>query len=219
VTKANDGVIVYGATYSVYTRIVRLALEVKGVGYRLVEIDIFGADRASAEYATRHPFGRIPAFEHNGFRLFESGAITRYIDGAFSGPQIQPREVRARARMNQVVSLLDAYAYRSLVWDIFVQRVRVPERGGVLDEAKIAAAVPVARQVLSTLTKIKADAPWLVGCDLSLADIHAFPMIALFKLAPEGQSLMAEAPEISAWFDRLNQLPAALASRFPIELS
>jgi glutathione S-transferase len=32
---------------------------------------------------TRHPFGKIPAFEHAGFRLYEAGAITRYVDGAF----------------------------------------------------------------------------------------------------------------------------------------
>ena len=154
-------VAVYGAPYSIYTRIVRLALEVKGISYRLVEVDIFGADRGSPDYAARQPFGRIPAFEHDGFRLFESGAITRYVDEAFAGPPLQPREPRTRARMNQIISIMDAYAYRSMVWDVFVERVRVPVRGGQPDEAKIAAALPVARQVLESL----GDQSWstLVG--------------------------------------------------------
>jgi glutathione S-transferase len=217
VNEAAQNVSVYGAKYSVYTRIVRLALELKGIAYRLVEIDIFGTDRASPDYAARQPFGRIPAFEHDGFRLFESGAITRYIDEAFAGPALQPREPRARARMNQVISIMDAYAYRSMVWDVFVERVRAPARGGRSDEAKIAAALPVAGQVLASLTEISSGARWLAGDDLSLADIHAFPMVALFKLAPEGQSLVMQRSEIARWFERFNEHPAAAATSFPVE--
>jgi glutathione S-transferase len=217
VSEAAENVSVYGAKYSVYTRIVRLALEMKGIAYRLVEIDIFGTDRASPDYAAGQPFRRIPAFEHDGFRLFESGAITRYIDEAFTGPALQPREPRARARMNQVISIMDAYAYRSMVWDLFVERVRVPAGGGRSDEAKIAAALPVARQVLASLTEISSGARWLAGDGLSLADIHAFPMVALFKLAPEGRSLIMQHSEIAGWFERFNEHPAAAATRFPVE--
>jgi glutathione S-transferase len=212
-------VLVYGARYSVYTRIVRLALEVKGIAYRLEEIDIFGADRTSTTYATRHPFGRIPAFEHDGFQLFESGAITRYIDEAFSGPALQPSEPRARARMNQVISIIDAYAYRSLVWDVFVERVRVPAHGGRSDEAKISAALAVARQVFACLAGFRGDARWLVDAELTLADIYAFPMIVLFRLAPEGQSLIVQWPELLKWFERFAGHPAAEATRFPIEIN
>jgi glutathione S-transferase len=67
--------IVFGAPYSVYVRIVRLVLEEKGVPYQLVPVDIFAADEPSPEYMARHPFGKIPAFEHAGFRLYEAGAI------------------------------------------------------------------------------------------------------------------------------------------------
>ncbi len=50
----------YGAAYSVYVRAVRLALVEKGVEYKLVEVDIFGA--VPDWYAALHPFKRIPAF-------------------------------------------------------------------------------------------------------------------------------------------------------------
>ena len=56
-------VIVFGAAYSVYVRIVRLALEEKGVPYRLVEVDIFAKDGPPSDYLERQPFGRIPAIE------------------------------------------------------------------------------------------------------------------------------------------------------------
>ena len=80
----------FGADYSVYVRIVRLALAEKGVGYDLVPVDVFAADGVPAWYLELHPFGRIPAFEHDGLRLFETAAITRYVDEAFAGPPLQP---------------------------------------------------------------------------------------------------------------------------------
>jgi glutathione S-transferase len=75
--KSADRPIVFGAPYSVYVRAVRLALEEKGVDYELVPVDIFASEGQPAEHMVRHPFGKIPAFEHAGFRLYEAGAITR----------------------------------------------------------------------------------------------------------------------------------------------
>jgi glutathione S-transferase len=115
--------IVFGAPYSVYVRAVRLALEEKGVPYELVPVDIFAPGGPPPEHRVGHPFGKIPALEHAGFRLYEAGAITRYVDEAFPGPRLQPEEPRSRARMNQIIGILDSYAYRTLVWDIYVERV------------------------------------------------------------------------------------------------
>ncbi|TIU67935.1 MAG: glutathione S-transferase family protein, partial [Mesorhizobium sp.] len=57
--------ILYGADYSVYVRIARLALEEKGIGYDLVPVDVFAPEGVAAWYLEHHPFGRIPAFEHD----------------------------------------------------------------------------------------------------------------------------------------------------------
>ncbi|MDP9651818.1 glutathione S-transferase N-terminal domain-containing protein [Paraburkholderia caledonica] len=56
-----DAVKLYGAAWSVYVRIVRLALEEKQVKYDLVEVDVFAETGVPQEHLTRHPFGRIPA--------------------------------------------------------------------------------------------------------------------------------------------------------------
>jgi glutathione S-transferase len=120
----------FGAAYSVYVRAVRLTLEEKGVPYERVEIDVFAAGGPPADYLARQPFGRIPAFEHEGFRLYEAGAIERYIDEVFDGPLLQPCEPKARARMNQAIGILDSYVYRTLVWDIYVERVVRARRKG-----------------------------------------------------------------------------------------
>ncbi len=152
-----------------------------------------------ADYARRHPFGRIPAFEHEGFRLYEAGAISRYVDEAFPGPTLQPTQPKLRARMNQVISVLDSYAYRTLVWDIFVERVRAPQQGRQTDEQRVHAALPVAGKCLDALQDIKGDGPCLCGAELSLADLHAAPMFAYFVLAPEGTALMAAHADLHGW--------------------
>jgi glutathione S-transferase len=208
--------IVFGAAYSVYVRAVRLALAEKGVPYRLEEVDIFAAGGPPPGYLERHPFARIPAFEHDGFRLYEATAISLYVDEAFEGPPLMPENPRARARVHQLLGILDNYAYRTLVWDIFVERVRVPQSGGTPDEAKIAAALLRARTCLAALESLMGEGPWLAGERLSLADLRAFPFFALFRKAPEGARLLADTPGLARWFEAMAQRPSAAATASPI---
>ncbi len=201
---SSASVIVFGAAYSVYVRIVRLALAEKGVPYELHEVDIFAEGGPPPDYLERHPFGRIPAFEHDGFRLYETAAITRYVDEAFDGPALQPDSLCDRARMNQAIGILDSYAYRTLVWDISVERKRDPAEGRGPDEAKITAALPRAEICLNALAHLKGGASWLAGDNLSLADLHAAPILAFFTTTPEGQALMAGVPALGSWWDALS---------------
>ena len=211
--------ILFGAAYSVYVRIARLALAEKGVAYRLVEVDIFAEGGPPADYAARQPFGRIPAFEHDGFRLYESGAITRYVDEAFPGPALQPAEPKARARVNQTVSILDSYAYRTLVWDIYVERMRAAENGRVTDEARIAAALPRAETCLAALESLMGTGPWLAGAQMTLADLHAAPIFAYGMMAPEGRALVARHGAIREWWEMMARRPSMAATRFALEQS
>ena len=74
--------VLHGYRYSVYNRIARLALAEKGLACERVEVNPFDPDRP-AVYLTLHPFGRVPVLVHDGFALYETGAITRYLDRAF----------------------------------------------------------------------------------------------------------------------------------------
>jgi glutathione S-transferase len=192
--------VLYGADYSVYVRICRLTLAEKGVGHDLIPVDIFAEGGAPGWYAERHPFGKIPAFEHGALRLFETGAICRYVEEAFDGPALQPIAAADRAVMNQIIGLLDAYAYRTLVWDIYVERV---ERTAP-DEARIAAALPRARTCLAVLAGLKRPGTWLLGDRLTLADLHAAPMFALFLRSAEGAAMLADEPQLAGWYDALS---------------
>lgn len=194
-----SALLLYGASYSVYTRIARLALEEKGVGYELKEVEIFGPSGVPAEHLERHPFGRIPALDHDGFRLYETAAITRYVDESFSGPALQPNLPTARARMNQIISVLDSYAYRPMIWGVFVQRISIPREGGKADEQVIECALPAATKCLEVLQAQLGKRRYLVGDALTLADLHAAPMLMYFAATPEGKRMMADHPSVSRW--------------------
>jgi glutathione S-transferase len=204
-------VIVFGATYSVYVKIARLTLEEKGVPYRLKEIDIFAESGPPPGYLERHPFARIPAFEHDGFRLFETAAITRYVDEAFDGPTLMPQDSKMRARVNQITGLLDSYAYRAMVWDVFVERIDVPQEGGVSDEGRIAAGLETAETCLATLVSLTDDADFFVGPHITLADLHAAPILACFRKAPEGANLLARYPALVRWWEGMSMRPSVQA--------
>ena len=204
-------VTLFGAAYSVYVRIVQLTLNEKGVPYRLVEVDVFAPGGPPADYLERQPFGRIPAFEHDGFRLFEAAAIARYVDETFDGPALMPQDAKLRARVNQITGLLDSYAYRAMVWDVFVERVDVPLEGGVSDEAKIAAGLRTAETCLSTLAELMGEDGYLVGPQVTLADLHAAPILGALRNAPEGIELFARYPALVRWWERMSQRPSMLA--------
>ncbi len=184
-----DKPLLYGAAYSVYVRSVRLTLVEKRVSYTLVPVDVFASGGPPKEYLIHQPFGRIPAFEHGAFRLYEAGAIMRYVDEAFPGPALQPTTPELRARVNQVISILDSYAYPSLVWGIFAERVSKPKRGQASDEAKIQAALPVAATCMAALEEIQGSGSFLAGTTLTLADLHAAPMFSYFDTTPEAAIL------------------------------
>ena len=197
----------FGAPYSVYVRIVRLVLEEIGAPYDLVEIDIFSKETVPADYADRHPFGRIPAFEHDGFRLFETDAIVGYIVDSFDGGALLPDTARERARMRQVMRIMDNYAYPSWVWGIFVEEME-RDRLGRLTPEELERATTCLR-VLDGL---------LAGGQLSLADLWAYPMFVYLDLAPGGRRLLRTSPKLLAWFERMADRPSVAATRFRAEL-
>jgi len=210
--------ILYGAAYNVYVRAVRLALVEKGVAYQLVEIDLGAEEGAPANYLYNQTFMRIPAFEHEGFRLYEASAITRYIDEAFDGPALMPTNPRGRARVNQVISIIENYGYRPMVWSIFVERCRAAAVGRPADEAKIAAALPQVGFALDALEHMTdTNGPHLTGKLLTLGDLHLAAMLAYGCLAPEGDALVKARPRLARWWADMRQRRSMQDTRSPLE--
>ena len=203
-----NAVIVFGARYSVYVRAVLMALEAKGVDYTLEPVDIFSPDTDLEAYGKLHPFLKIPAFRHGDFVLYEAAAINRYVDEAFMGPALQPPSTENRARMTQIMSVTDSYAYRALVWDVYVERVMNPAEGKPTDEALVANGLAKARVYLQALHHLMGRQAFLADEKPTLADFHAAPVFGYFLEAGEGRQLTAEFPRIAQWWERISQTPA-----------
>jgi len=192
--------LVYGPGFSTYVRTVRLALEEKGVEYDLVEIN-FLSGPMPAEQIARQPFGKVPAFEHDGLELYETVAINQYVDEVFEGPPLQPADARGRARMNQIISILNSYTYPCTITQLFIQRVVMPMLGNQSDEAAIEAALPEVSKCMKVLSGLRASNTFLVGDQLTLADLYLIPIYDYFQSTPESGPILDENPALRTWWD------------------
>jgi len=203
--------VLHGYRYSVYVRIARLALAEKGVAYDQVEVNPFAPD-VPAAYLALHPFGRVPTLVHDDFALYETGAITRYLDRTFAGPALQPDQPRALGRMDQIIGVVDSYGYWPLVRQVFSHRVFRPAIGQPADEAEVGRGLAGAAKVLAALEVLAAPDAFLVGPALSLADLHLGAMLAYFAAAPEGAALLRNHPRLAAGWGRLSRRPSFAAT-------
>lgn len=201
----------HGYQYSVYSWIARFALREKGVEHNWIEVDPFSKNIPTG-YLSIHPFKRVPALVHDAFAVYETSAITRYVDEAFDGPRLQPNEPRERARCNQIMSIADSYGYWPLVRQVFSHRVFRPGLGRPADENQVKKGLEAAPVVLAALETAASRGPYLCGNGLSLADIHLAPMIGYFVLAREGLPLLQEYAKLSDWWSGLSQRAAFLAT-------
>ena len=119
-----SGMIVHGVPGSPYVRAALLTLEEKGAVYQLAAMAL--GTLKQQPHLSRHPFGRIPAFEHDGWMLYETRAIMRYIDAVVPGPRLQPEDPRAAARMDQLMNITDWYLMPQVSVPITRNRVVAP---------------------------------------------------------------------------------------------
>jgi glutathione S-transferase len=201
-------VVLYGPDYSVYARVARLALEEKGVAYEQQSVDIFAGESQTPEHLARQPWGKVPAFEHDGFMLYETFAITRYIDEAFPGPRLQPEEVRLRARMTQIIGVVDSYAYPAMILKVAIQALIVPMQGGTPDQTVIADGLAGAERALTALEALAGPGEFLCGKEVSLADLHLAPVFAYFTLIDQGREALALRPRLLTWWRHFCERPS-----------
>lgn len=200
-------VTIYGVAVSTYVRTARLACEEKGVSH-----DLMPMVPDSPEIKELHPHGKIPAFRHGEFTLYETSAICRYVDEAFDGPSLQPSERKSRSRMNQWISAINDVYDRTMIREIVYQRLVVPSRGGTADEEMIAAAVPRMENQLAVAERTLSEHAYLAGDALSLADLFLAPIIFWLRKTPEGQARMADYPNVEHWWEMMAARPSVVAT-------
>jgi len=197
---------VFGVPGSPYVRAVMVGLEEKQAPYEFAAIA--PADSKSPEHLARHPFGRVPAFTHDGFTLYETQAILRYADAAFSGPALRPAGLQALARMDQLVGICDWYLFPQVGVTIAFQRIVKPLLlGGTPDEAIIAKAIPNAQRCFAVIAGLL-QGPFLTGPDLSIADIMIASHMSMLVATPECREIIATHPALHQWLARMQARPS-----------
>jgi glutathione S-transferase len=203
--------IVHSVPGSPFGRAVLATLEEKAASYRLLPVPP-GTFR-SPEHLARHPFGRVPVLEHNGFSLYESQAILRYLDRVLPNPAFAPADSRAAARMDQVMNVNDWYLFQGVANVITFHRVVGPRLMGLApDETAIEAAMPKARTVFTELARLLGEQPYFAGDTMSLADLLVAPQLAFFTQTPEWSVLGAPHANLVVWLARMEARPSFQAT-------
>jgi len=199
---------------SPYGRAVLIACLEKGAPYRLAVVPLGGSKQPA--HLARHPFGRIPAIDDDGFGLYETQAITRYVDASYGTPgALTPTDAKAAARMNQAIGVVDCYVFadggaKTLVFN----RVVGPKLGFPSNDEAAVAAVPAARRAVEALAGMLGSSPYLAGEAFSLADVHAGPQLDLLSECDEGAAMLKGTP-LEAWLERLRARPSFAATTWP----
>src|SRR5258708_26863359 len=113
--------VVHSVPGSPFGRSVLATLEEKGAPYRLQPV--VPGTLQSPEHLARHPFGRVPVLAHDGFMLYETQAILRYLDRALPHPRLTPDDPKRAARMDQPLNVNDSYLFPGVGTVIIFHRV------------------------------------------------------------------------------------------------
>lgn len=177
------------------TRIVAL-LEEMGIRDKVdIRItDIPRADRTGArDAANPHPDRKVPALEHDGSLITESGAVMLYLTSLFPESGLAPKP--GTAKRGEYLTWLFWY-------------------GGVMEPVLILEAAGVSHpwlhrtfrgvpEVTARIREALEKGPWLLGEDFSAADILIHSPYAWFNNTPDD-------PLIKDWVERCKARPARL---------
>ena len=191
---------------------VRWALEEAGLRYDVKLLD--QADQEAADYRAWQPFGQVPAYEENGLKLFESGAIALRI--AERSENLLPGDPAARARAIQwlfaALNSIEPSIQNLGSIDLFY----ADQQWAKLRRPDAEAAV---RKRLGELAAALGDTPYLDGARFTVGDLMMTTVLRILRHT----ALVAEQPALAAWLARCEARPAfqrALAGQMaPFERS
>ena len=218
----------YSFMNSICTQKVFITLAEKGVPYDIKTVNLFTNEQFSPEYLKIHPKGVVPALDHDGKIVIESSLICEYLDETFPEPRLTPAAPHLRARMRLWSKLVDEYLFeatRELSFSaMFRERMRnmtdeqregrFKNTGDPIKRARLESTYaegvdsPFVYQGVGQFEiafdkmekDLSAGGPWLVGADLSLADINMMPFVARLAYLDLLDVWIADRPATQAWW-------------------
>lgn len=189
---------IYGDPRSTNTRKVLTTLAELDMPYELVHVDFAKQEHKGDAHVVRQPFGQMPALEDDGFVLYETHAMCRYLD-ARAGGRLLPTDHKHRALVDQWMSIesanFSAYAMRFVYH--YLLRIEV-------DAALLAHAGTALDKALGVLEKELSARPFIGGQTFTLADICYMPYFEYALLTP-AEAHISKHPSLLSWWAKVRE--------------
>ena len=168
----------YWVSGSPYSWRVQLALSIKNVDYVSHQLSLDKMEHKQPEYLAINPRGKVPSLKDGDLILNESVAILNYLDAKF-GWQFFGQTPPEKGKIWQAIFELECYMsvlLMPMVVPIFFDRVEA-NRNNIIKASK------ALKEELSRLNTVLQTTDWLVGENLTAADVIAYPFVQLFQRA------------------------------------
>jgi len=186
---------IWGRTNSVNVKKALWCLDELGLKYERTDAGMQYGVVNTPEYRKMNPNGLVPTMDEDGFVLWESHSIVRYLAAKYGKGVLWPMDERTRAIANQWMDW--AFSFQGGVRDAFWNLIRTPP------EKRDAQAVEKSRVKSGELARILdaalADRMYVAGA-FSMGDIPVGCEVQRWMRLPLER---AKLPHLEAWFGRL----------------
>jgi glutathione S-transferase len=176
---------------------VRLLLELLGLDYEWIRVDLMAGEHKREAFLALHPFGQVPVLEVDGITLGDAQAILFYLAARQGDGQWLPADPLGQARVVRWLSTASGEVRQG------PESARLHHLFGV-KAIPIERATEKAAFILSQLERHLTPRLWLELERPTIADIAVFPYVAL---APDGGIDLAPYPRVRDWIGRIQALP------------
>lgn len=193
---------IIGTPISNYVRTIRMLCEEKNVPYELNP-----AWPQTDEVLAIHPAGLVPCMRHGAVKLFESKAIAAYVENNFPGRKFFPEDPLKACEVEQWVSFTNVKVDRWIMREFVVPSLFYDKSTGP-DTDRINAAIPEIERHVTILNEAVGQTGYLVGNDVTYADLNLLPMLAALTMFPETKEHLEKQDNLAAYVARLVERPS-----------
>ncbi|KAJ6454138.1 thioredoxin-like protein [Mycena sanguinolenta] len=197
----------YGAEIATCTRRVGTVLHELNVPFELIEIDLMKGQHKTPEFMKNQPFGQIPYIDDDGFILYETRAICRYIAAKYPASGLVPTEPKANALFEQAAAVeltnFDPSAGKAGL-ELFKKNLGWPSNDAVVTEQ-----LEILDKKLDAYEVILSKSRYLGGDTITLADLFHLPYAGF--IGAGGTDIMTRRLNVARWYNELVSRPSWLA--------
>ncbi len=139
------------------------------LAYETVTVNLREGEHRTPEYRTIHPFGKVPAIDDDGYRLFESNAIIKYLCRKHESA-LYPTEIQSQGRVDAWCDFV-ASLFVPAFGRIYFNRVLAPMLGLAVSEKSLSDGLRFVGGYLPVIEQRLATAPYIAGETMTIADL------------------------------------------------